>query len=622
MSWKPIDFQGIMSLNPQMVDQLYSYLEDKEAAASEALLQAIHTVSNKPILPVGSTTKLKVNEAAEVMEKAVRRMQATDKGNFRQEWAHSVEEINQILWDYFEVVEECVTELFQQLDYVQIDEWRDELFQVVEQLKEILNRHLDDLRWAIRRLNQTLKEYLHLYTKKWSVFNFLDMIVRPPIDRALNRNVEKCSKILGFNFQKFSDRFTRFRQTSVKLEQAQNKFNWYPVFNGLEITTQNALKKLYRLTKLWELNRSAKAFPEDDVVRVIRNLFSPHKVLEMFEEYKNQLTKTLYEKSRSIKGNDKVFTEEGILHSDEEILCYRSEVHTIGGLIKKYRNFLLKTDPNPYVRVRLGFPDWVVGQEPAYTKKMREINLSLGALDDQFENLRQAIERKAVVEDPKIQDVDGGVRANLHEMGQPLISNSLMHHYAGRFVSQLQQLDELSSSRPEVVEFIGQCLNKALRFDWKYHTLFDVSDFKSLYETHLGIVGPSDERAHQNRYFKFEQILSDLKRWLKNKETHRHMHEIEMDMSDMKGYLQDFLGYAQRLSRDEDLGYDKSHRALVEMSNQLLEYRYLFGNFFHNLHDKDPEERMIRNQFLFVDQYLEAVDNRLHEWKESISKQK
>jgi len=625
MSWKPIDFQGIMALNPQMVDQLFNYIEDKESNASQALLHTIHTSTEantiQPVLPPG-LNHLKITEAAEALEKTVRKLQKTDRNAFKQEWAKTVEEINHILWEYFEVIEECVTELFQQLDYVQIDEWRDELYHVVEQLKEILNRHLDDLRWAIRRLRHALKEYLFLYTKQWHLLSRVDLIVRPPIDRALSRNIEKCRKILGFNFQKFTDRFTRFRQTSAKLEQAQNKFNWYPVFNGLELSSQNTLKKLYRLTKLWELNRSAKAFPEDDIVRLIRNLFAPTKILDVFGEYKNLLHKTLYEKSRSIKGDHLIFTEEAIMRSDEEILCYRSELHTLGGLIKKYRNFLLKTDPDPYVRVRMGFPEWVSGQEPSVTKKMREINLDLGNLDDQFEFLRQAIERKSIVADPTVQDVDGEVRTVLHEMAQPLISSSLMHHYAGRLVNLLHQLDELSNSHTQVVEYVGDSLNKALRYDWKYHTLFDVSDFKRLYDNHLGIVGASDERIHQNRYFKFQQIIADLKRWLRNKETHRHMHEIEVDMSDMKGYLQDFLGYTQRLSRDEDLGYEKAHAALLEISNQLLEYRYLFGEFFHNLHDKDTEERMIRNQFLFVDQYLEAVDNRLHEWKEAISKGK
>ena len=621
MSWKPIDFQGIMSLNPQMVDQLGNYLEDKEVQASQALLRTIQAHPTQPQLSPANGNPIGLHEAAEMLEKTVRKMHKTDKANFKQEWSSAVEEINHILWDYLEVLEECVTELFQQLDYVQIDEWRDELYAVVEQLKEIINRHLEDLRWAIQRLKQTLKDYLLLYTKKWKILSRLDLIVRPPIDRALTRNVEKCRKVLGFNFQKFSDRFSRFRLTSSKLEQAQNKFNWYPVFNSLEVSSQGLLKKLYRLIKLWELNSKAKAFPEDDVVRVVRNLFSPKKVLEVFEEYKTQLNRTLFEKSRSIKVSDQPFTEEMILRSDEELLCYRSELHTFGALIKKYRGFLLKTDPNPYVRVRLGFPEWAAGQESAVTKQMRSMNLELGTLDDQFENLRQAIERKSIVADPTIPEVDKEVKAVLHEMAQPLISNSLMYHYASRLINLLQQLDELSNSNIQVVEYVGNCLNKALRFDWKYHTIFDVPDFKTLYETHLGVVGASDERVHQNRYFKFQQIITDLKGWLKNRETHRHMHEIEVDMSDIKGYLQDFLAYAQRLSRDEDLGYERAHNALMEMSNQLLEYRYLFGEFFHNLHDKDPEERMIRNQFLFVDQYLEAVDNRLHEWKESISKQ-
>ncbi|MCE5317518.1 MAG: hypothetical protein LLG04_09205, partial [Parachlamydia sp.] len=155
---------------------------------------------------------------------------------------------------------------------------------------------------------------------------------------------------------------------------------------------------------------------------------------------------------------------------------------------------------------------------------------------------------------------------------------------------------------------VGLNLNKAMRADWQYHVLFGLPAFHHLYAIYRGIVGTVDDRTHTNRMQKFKRLIQQLDSWVSSHDTPRHAHEIEVDLSDMKGYLQDFLAYAQRLSKDEEPGKEERYASIAQ---QLLEYRYMFGSFFHRLHDDSTESLMLRKQLLFVDQYFEAVETAL-----------
>ena len=84
-------------------------------------------------------------------------------------------------------------------------------------------------------------------------------------------------------------------------------------------------------------------------------------------------------------------------------------------------------------------------------------------------------------------------------------------------------------------------------------------------------------------------------------------------MVEMKEYLQDFLIVVQDLTKDRT----RAHEAMTQVARQLLEYRYIFGKFFHYLDQNEPEGKLIRNQFLFVDQYFETAENNLHEMQQN-----
>ena len=182
----------------------------------------------------------------------------------------------------------------------------------------------------------------------------------------------------------------------------------------------------------------------------------------------------------------------------------------------------------------------------------------------------------------------------------------------------LESLNELGSFESKSVEFVGEVLSRALRADWKYHVLFDLTAFEQIYKTHCGILGPLHERQHIARLETFDHLVKQLGSWVKSRTLNKHAHEIEQDMNDIKEGLQEFYAYVQRLFDAEDIPREKALQQADEVSRGLLEYRFLFGKFFHDLRENEPEERSIRNRFLFVDQYFESIEGKLQEFYSKI----
>lgn len=428
------------------------------------------------------------------------------------------------------------------------------------------------------------------------------------LDRALSTNLEKCRKYLGFRYQKFSGQYERYIDVHTAIELVVEKFHEYRVFATLEADSQEKFKKIYRLVRLWDLNRQTRALPRRETIRAVRNAMSPEQAFNLFHEYDLHLRRALFDKSRLIKEEPSELGDRGhIARMQEEIDGYRIELHTLYSTLTNYREFLYKSDPLLRTKPQLGFSEWVMEPERPQMKQLTALGENLKQLDEMLLNFGQALESKGIIPEVTLAEVDREIQAVLHEMAQPLIARASMQKRADRFVSLLDQLDLLSSSDKRIVNYVGRLLNKALRADWQYHVLSDSPTFHRLYSLYIGLVGPSEDRNHLNRLHKFKRLIQQLQSWVKNYDTPRHTHEIELDLNDLKGYLQDFLAYAQRVTKEESP--DREQR-VGEVAQQLLEYRYLFGNFFRHLQEDSIEERILRKQLLFVDQYFEAVETR------------
>lgn len=623
---KPIDFQGIAHFDKALLEHLHAYLSYSESHLANCIIHSIHPLPGKSLPPVLSqldNERLRSRDAVQNFGKSVATInQSEEKMVASNDWESTVKQINQALWEYVEILEGCVTELFQQLNQVGFEQWHSDLMNVVEQVKQSLLRQMKECEWLINRMEPLLKDYRKVCQReggKSSFWKNLFSLGSSLIDRSLYSYLNKSRRFLNIQSKWFVQRFNDYQKLKEKIKNSSRKFKSYHVFGDLDEEVQKDFKKLYELLKLWALNQKTKSLPPREPIRAIRSLFGLERAEEIFDHYFRLLEEALYEKSRDVK------TDPADLYRDtaarraaiELTKGMRAEVHTLGATIESYRDFDLRTHPNPYVRNRWGFTEWVVGPEPEKTRELLDLVYEVEFLDKLFERFGESLAKEVDKNDfQQLSSQYELINRTLHEMGQPLSSRVVMRTRAEKLLEQVDELDELGSSNLRAIDFAGKIFSKAMRADWQYNVLFEMPLFHQLYRVHHGLVGEDLDQKHQNRLGKFRAIINELQGWVKKCDTHRHVHEIEADMNDMRGYLQDFLGYVQRISNKEEMDAWEADKEIAEIANQLLEYRYLFGSFFHMLLQHEPEGKLIRNQFLFVDQYFEAVESQLHEMRQ------
>lgn len=599
MTWQPINFQGIACFDQPLLDQLATYLEEKEHFLGQTILEVICTGLGDT-LPKSTSLK----EAVELFKKEIKKAPEVD-------WKSSTQLIETALWEYVEVLEGCVTELFQQLDLIGFEEWHTDLAEVLKKIKKELLGRIETLIKAIEKIEEALYQLKmkRLESVFWLKRFWLSR--KAVLDSNLIPYLKNTKQFLNLSYTKFIDKHSRFIEMDGKIKLSLLKFKRYHVFSTLDEDFQFAIKKVYYLLKLWHLNEKKLFLPFKDPVRVLRHLFSLDKVTALFKEYHKGLKRALYERSRGFKKNvSEIFSSnQGKKIIEEAIKSHRNEIHTLGAMMLSYRDFILRTDPNPYVSSRWGFTEWIVGPEPKKTKDLLSLSYDVQQLDDLFEVLNRSLkERNLSRETVKFEKLKKEINKVLHEIGQPLTSQSILEGHAEKLIEMLEELNELGSFQQEVVGFMAETLTRALRADWQYHVLHDFSSFEKVFKIHQGIAGAVDDRHHLNRVNKFKELLDEMAGWVTKHQAARFLHEIEMDMNDIKGYLQDFLGYVQNLVKS-DLSQEEKEQKTKEVHQQILEYRYLFGQFFSVLRRHERETKSIRNQFLFVDHYLESAEN-------------
>jgi hypothetical protein len=607
----PIDFQGRVDLGPKMIEHLERYLHEKESRLAHQifnLLKSGEREAHEPILP--EVKFMKLSEGVEGFTKRLHLFSRSRSEIFDpEEGKNIIPEINKGLWEYTEVLEGCVTELFQQVKQVPIDRWHVSLFPVVNGLKEILIHRLEDLIWAIRRLEKPLNNFagkFHLRTMSWMSWIFTR---KSALDPHLLQNLVQTEKVLKASYANFDRLYDEFELLSVKVEQSLEIMKRYPVLASLELPDQNLYIDLFRLLKMLELNRQTNKELTVEGARALKFLTSIDHVLRLFRLYFRELQGAFFNGSLEWKS---LSEEEGDFQEISQrlqgkVIELEEELKQFKQTMSRYRMFVLKNDPNPYVRSRWGFTEWIVGPEPEKAKKLLNLIYSteeLEALFIQFSHslIRDPQSQEKLEHQPRME-----IEKILHEMGQPLIPRSRMHHHAERLLEALRSCDEIGSPLKGTIHYVEAVLSKAMREDWKYHILHEFNSFHQIYRLHEGLKEFFEDPAHAFRIDRFRHLFAQIQGWVEKEEIFPHVKEIELDINDMKTYLQDFLASVQRYVKEKSEPSLFDER-IKKYRHQLFEYRYLFGGFFSKMMAKNQDGQQLRNQFLFVDQYFETIE--------------
>ena len=611
-----IDFQGIITLERPIIGQVIKYLDEMESRLGQMITTAIQPLPMKSLPPVLSTSienSYRLSEAIEIFSKQIRHIAASQKTLVSpDDHQQAAKNVTHALWEYAEVLEGTMLELFFQLEQVSFEAWSRELGDVVHEIYQILLNHLEEAYWARERLEQLLEEYRRQLTGKGRGLLYRLFDWKGLLDRTLATFLSRCIKELKRQYSKFSGRLQAYLNMQGEVRRSVVKFGRYQMLGKLEEQDRAKIIKIYELLKLRRLNKRDQLLPDREVIRALRGSFTIEAVHRLCTVWYQVLQKELFQRSRNIKKTSSASNEGARKLIVELIEGYQNEAHTLGAIISRYREFYLSSHPNPYVRSRFGFSEWIVGPEPQMTKKLLTVIYDVESLDALLAEFKEA-----VLAGPKSDESFTLAKLNqraqriLKEMEQPLTLRSVMHSKAESLIETLSEMRELTSFSFDAVRFVGQGLSQGMRVDWKYHTLFETVGFYKIYHLHLGIAGDLEGVNSFGRQNHFKEMLHELKQWVETHNTHRHVHEIEQDMSDIKSVLQGFLGQVQREAENIKEG-EQAKDLCKRISQELLRLRFLFGDFFHLLSRYGMEGKTIRNRFLFVDQYFETVEHLLH----------
>lgn len=625
MNVQPTDFQGVIDLDRRLVEKLEKFLQEKEDRLAHQILNMISPSLNEIQSPLlqGPEAMIKLSDALEGLNKKSRH---SNNGEINHSFSdlhpkQMVKEVNAVLWEFTEVLEGCVVELFQQIQQVPVNYWHISISEVVQAIKDILVHYIDDLIWIIRRLEKPLTEFwTKSYEKGGKSWKGWFSFRESSLDPYLLKNLQQTEKFLNTQYKDFQRRYHTYMRLNIQVEKFLEKIKNYPILGLLDTADQVLYLDIFRLLKMVEINLHSNKEVTAETARALKHLTSIENVMKIFRIYYSKLKETLFNNSLEWKSftHDEKDVQVNSEKMGEMSMENQQELQTLMHTMSSYRTFILKNDPNPYVRSRWGFSERIVGPEPIKAKKLATLIYTVNELNEYFSRFNAALTSDPVIKQ-KI-ETEGGqeIEKLLHKMGQPLISRSMMRSHVESLLEKLRIMDEIGSRNLSMIDYVEDVLSKMMHQDWKYNTLHEFPLFHEIYHLHQGLVEYFDDPAHIFRLERFNLLFEKIKQWVEKEDIYSHVHEINLDVNDMKTYLQDFLATIQRAAKEKsnDPFFDET---IYKFRQQLLEYRYLFGQFFLSITSKSSDGVLLRNQFLFVDQYFESAESQLAEliveWK-------
>ena len=429
------DFRGIVAINKEMIEKLRAFLKEREEYTVQLILEAC----DQFFLALGAATdSFDSHNLAEMVARLKRRVDladfasTVDQGRIDQHLLVLQERINAALWGYLELLEGGATELFHQLDLEPIETWDYQFSKVLEALVELINEPMQRYIGIVDQLEKLLWQLRDRSRGKGVGFSWIGRLARFSrflLDKELIPTARKSKRFLMVRYRGWHDRFQHYIQFNTRAAESLKKLEQYRILHQQPVESQETFQAIYRLLKIWEIDAKSKAILLHDLQRSLRRQVSAEQALGLYQQYYLDIRSTLFQASRRIKEvedcQDSTRYPTTSLIADMQ--SARRELNTLGRLLARFREFLLRTDPNPYVRSRWGFAEWVVGPEPEACKALLRLELKTEGLDLLFGQFIGSLEAPHPVETGTM---DSGTYSELqkilHAMAQPLNSRHVM----------------------------------------------------------------------------------------------------------------------------------------------------------------------------------------------------
>ena len=565
-------------LDQEMFEKLKAYLEDKKGAIREALSLSLTRPLGAPQLapPAEKGESEKGESLTRALTHFNREWESRSEASLRSiDEMRLVERLSGLLLNYVEILEGMGRELFEELKSLPVDQWDQNLYERLEAAKVYLWMKLQEAQAFFEGLEASLKRFVIACkrTHSFAFFKTLPLRFSGLLDPEIGRQLKKTAAFVQQNFENFSQNFAALKKFEARFELDDARFQRYAILESLDKDRFHYFCRLWRFLKMWRETQL-----KDQAAYTLRHFCPPAKTLGVFGDYLLRLKERVFDLARQYRSVKDI--------AAQAVICsWRAEAHTLSEAIASFRDFLLKSDK---------------------AKKTEELNELLTEADRIDTWLAELFDAQELGEPPdpylelmKFRSVD----KLLQDMGQPLISESLMRRKTAELISELTKARELTSALPEVSDLMLDTLLRAFKADTKHETLTAAPGFFPLWEVHSGLSYPYKSASHLKRLKVYKKVTQHLKHWLYEQELDRHSHDIEHEIHDLQETLQEFYHAVNQG------GFTPSQ--ITEIQKELLEERVFFATFFQLLRKHNQGSRRIRSQFSFVDTYFNAIDDKL-----------
>ncbi|MDP1836609.1 MAG: hypothetical protein Q8K75_11880 [Chlamydiales bacterium] len=585
------EFNGITGLDENLESSLSSFLQDKQHQLVRELQEAFAPLYGSQL--EGAST---IGQFLDLLKKC------TTPAPNSMTLLDLQKKVDDALWAYVEILEKSVSELFSRLDEVGIGDWHQELASVVDHAATILQQEIKNTLDSIGRFEDQLwrvRDWMEAGAVRSVWVRKVRQLGRTLVDRQLFANLKTSLQTLEVRYLGWKNRFEDYAKYDLRTDEMAQQLASYELFGMLPSVSQDILQHIQRMLKIWEFDANAKAVLLLDICRALRNKVRFEDAYGVFREYYHLLKSRLFNISRDIKSS-------GVpLDLVAHLVEMQHEVDSLQKLVARYREFLLRTDPNPYVRSRWGFPEWVVGPEPENCRKLLKMEYQLETLHSLFGSLVTTLSTKSIeVDHTNAKHTSQEIVHLLRTLSQPLMSHHTFVADVDKLMSLAESYNELGNTQADSVPFIAEVLLRVLRYDAEHAVLFNNAVFHRVYGIHHEVAAVSLlDTAHNQALEALKQHITKVLKAARRSHDDKLIMHIDTLIEEVSKYLREL----ERLIKEQ------GQEVVPVVRERVLEISFLLGQFYHNLEKEAIQPAVIRESFAPLDKTLEQVERQLHD---------
>lgn len=565
----------------RLIDHVFTTAEELLQKKCDPAFPMLHRWKKEPSL-------------SEVVEECSTWMEGTPKKGKEESVsaAELGERMSVHLWEWVDWLDVAVGEWVVRLQGVSAELWVDRRWEEAEAYIHILQNIVQELLQAMQQLETGLQRYAE---KRKQIKKKYFWSQEPWLDSRLLVRVTELKQFLSHQVGIFTEGWNLYQKVPEKeLFFLQGHSTW------------EQIREYRHVLPLLVMQEQERVYPKELGAAVSGALKRQLKSLKNFFYSSVDVLRERF-CALSWEWKKENLSRKSPLQWQTEIQILLDEMAYLGQYMGQFRTFLLTHHPNPYLRTRWGFTEWIAGPESSMAKEMVWVI-------EEMEKLRATGERFFVSvgrdRTEKLQWEEGAwrkIQQILHEMGSPFSHVAHAQKMAEAFVEQWAIWDEFGAFAAVRVRETGHFLSSAIREDWQYFSLTKLSSFQMLYQWHR-LLWPLQEEPVFIPFWKALDRFIQMTASGRKLREEDHEAALEEDLSRMEKSIEALKQRIQEVM--QTASGELAERNTSEYYREfLLDCRVRFREKIISL----PEELLVHTapELFFVEQGFWQIENLL-----------